>query len=77
MVSDNALLVRFIMPSPVRFGQLRSFVESHGWKLVRVSGSHHIFKKPDGTSYSVPVHKNLVKPFYVREIKKIIEIKGG
>lgn len=61
------------MPSEVRFGEFKRFVELHGWRLMRINGSHHIFRLPDGRSYAVPVHQNKVKPFYVREAKKIIE----
>ena len=60
------------MPSEMRFAELRRLVEKHGWSLIRVRGSHHVFKKPDGSTYSIPVHHGKVKPFYVREIKKQI-----
>ena len=56
----------------MRFVSLR-FVgnfEKHAWVLVRIRGSHHVFKKPDGSIYAVPVHHGKVKPFYWREIKK-------
>jgi predicted RNA binding protein YcfA (HicA-like mRNA interferase family) len=58
------------MPSEIRFAALLSFVRKHGWVLIRVRGSHHVFKKPDGSTYSIPVHHGKVKPFYFREIKK-------
>jgi predicted RNA binding protein YcfA (HicA-like mRNA interferase family) len=35
-------------------------------------GSHRVFKRPDGSTYSIPVHHGKVKPFYVREIKRQI-----
>jgi predicted RNA binding protein YcfA (HicA-like mRNA interferase family) len=59
-----------LMPSEIRFGALVTLVSKHGWVLIRVRGSHHVFKKPDGSTYSIPVHHGKVKPFYVREIKK-------
>lgn len=32
-------------------------VERHGWTLLRLNGSHHIYGKPDVTArLSVPVH---------------------
>jgi predicted RNA binding protein YcfA (HicA-like mRNA interferase family) len=61
-----------IMPSDVRFAELLRLVERHGWVLVRINGSHHIFKLPDGRIYVVPVHRNMVKYAYVREIKKLL-----
>jgi predicted RNA binding protein YcfA (HicA-like mRNA interferase family) len=58
------------MPSEVRFAVVRKLVEKDHWRLIRIRGSHHVFRKPDGSTYSIPVHHGKVKPFYVREIKK-------
>jgi predicted RNA binding protein YcfA (HicA-like mRNA interferase family) len=58
------------VPSEIRFAELRRVVERHGWLLIRIRGSHHVFKRPDGSTYSIPVHHGKVKPFYYREIKK-------
>jgi predicted RNA binding protein YcfA (HicA-like mRNA interferase family) len=34
-------------------------LEKHGWSLVRVTGSHHIYKKASHReSISVPIHGN-------------------
>ena len=34
-------------------------VERHGWHLLRVNGSHHIYGKPDSTvRLSIPIHAN-------------------
>lgn len=34
-------------------------LEQHGWILVRISGSHHIYrKKGEKFAISVPVHNN-------------------
>ena len=64
------------MPSDVRFSEIRRLVQKHGWTLVRIRGSHHIFRLPDGRIYVVPVHRNKVKYAYVREIEKLVE-EGG
>ncbi len=50
---------------------LRKEVRSLGWKLVRVSGSHHIFKHPTLTDRLVIPHpkKDLPKGF-VEDIRK-------
>ena len=61
------------MASEMRFGELRRWVESHGWVLERINGSHHVFRMPNGGHFAVPVHGGKVKPVYVRQIKKIIE----
>ena len=48
-------------------------LEHAGWRLVRIRGSHHCFAKPGETLLSIPVHQGKVKPYYVRQIEKIIQ----
>ncbi len=59
------------MPGEQSFGKVREMLGEKGYTLVRISGSHHIFKKPGETLLSIPVHKGKVKPYYVRQIEKI------
>ena len=60
------------MPSEVRFNKVKKTLKEKGYYLDRVSGSHHIFEKNDGSkSISIPVHKNKVKPCYVKDIEKL------
>jgi predicted RNA binding protein YcfA (HicA-like mRNA interferase family) len=33
-------------------------LERHGFKVARVTGSHHIMRHPDGRGTTVPVHGN-------------------
>lgn len=61
------------MPSEVRFTELRRILGQSGWQLVRVTGSHHVFKKPGSPDVVLPVHRGKVKPYYVREVKKLIK----
>jgi len=61
------------MPSEERFGVVKRLLDRNGWVLVRVTGSHHIFKKPNAPDVVFPVHHGKVKPFYVRQIKKLLE----
>lgn len=62
-----------LMPSEVRFPVLRRMLESNGWALVRVSGSHHVFKKPGSPDVVLPVHRGKVKPYYVRQVEKLVK----
>jgi len=34
------------------------FLDKQGFKLIRIKGSHHRLKHPDGRITTVPVHKN-------------------
>ncbi len=46
-------------------------LEAKGYFLHRITGSHHLFKKPHVGSFSVPVHNGKVKPVYVKQIEKL------
>ena len=42
---------------PVSGPEFARIVERHGWSLLRVNGSHHIYAKPgERARLSVPVH---------------------
>jgi predicted RNA binding protein YcfA (HicA-like mRNA interferase family) len=60
------------MPSPIRFAEIRKQLEGAEYRLVRINGSHHIFDRPAGPLVSIPVHNNLVKPFYGKQVERII-----
>ena len=61
-------------PNNARFGDVRSLVEAFGFRLVRVSGSHHIFSHP-----AVVELVNLqdvggkAKAYQVRQILSLVE----
>jgi predicted RNA binding protein YcfA (HicA-like mRNA interferase family) len=51
-------------------------VERHGWQLLRVSGSHHIYGKTGSTvRLSIPIHGNkALKLGLLRHLMKLAEI---
>lgn len=61
------------MPSEIRFSDIRRLLESHGWTLERVRGSHHVFSKPGEGSFPVPVHNGKVKAVYGKKLEKILQ----
>jgi predicted RNA binding protein YcfA (HicA-like mRNA interferase family) len=61
------------MAQKERFAPLRKLLESNGWTLARINGSHHFFKKAGKTSLSIPVHGGKVKPRYARQIREAVE----
>jgi predicted RNA binding protein YcfA (HicA-like mRNA interferase family) len=61
------------MPSEVRFSEIQRLLESHGYRLRRISGSHHIFDKPGERPVTIPVHHGRVKHVYLRQIRKALE----
>jgi predicted RNA binding protein YcfA (HicA-like mRNA interferase family) len=61
------------MPSEERFAVLKNELERNGWVIARTKGSHHIFEKRGFKNIVVPVHGGKVKPFYVKQIRKILQ----
>ncbi len=58
--------------------QFCSLLESRGWQLKRIRGSHHIFVKPGiAARISVPVHRGTLKRGLQRHLMKLAEIKGS
>ncbi len=57
-----------------RFDEVRALVEAFGFRLVRVSGSHHIFSHP-----TIPELMNLqeasgkAKPYQLRQFFRLVE----
>jgi predicted RNA binding protein YcfA (HicA-like mRNA interferase family) len=41
----------------VRGERIVQALEKSGFKLARVTGSHHIMRHPDGRGTTIPVHK--------------------
>ena len=58
--------------------ELCSLLESRGWQLKRIRGSHHIFVKPGvAARISVPVHRGTLKRGLQRHLMKLAEIKDS
>lgn len=72
-----AKLLRRLLDGALRnvpFRDIRGLVEACGFRLSRVSGSHHIFEHPE-----VPVLLNLqevageAKPYQIRQFLRLVE----
>ncbi len=61
-------------PSNVRFGELVTLIEAFGFRLARISGSHHIFEHP-GVAQLVNIQdsKGKAKAYQVRQFLDLIE----
>jgi predicted RNA binding protein YcfA (HicA-like mRNA interferase family) len=57
-----------------RFIEIKTILNSVGYELERVRGSHHIFKHKNGDVIVFPVHGNLIKRCYIKEIIKKINL---
>lgn len=66
-----SLRYTLIMASEVRFNEVKKLLKKKGYKLTRISGSHHIFTKRGFQPISIPVHNRKVKSYYVKQIEKI------
>jgi predicted RNA binding protein YcfA (HicA-like mRNA interferase family) len=58
------------MASEKPLSEVKKTLERAGYRLVRISGSHHYFTKPGAGPFSIPVHRGKVKPYYVRQVEK-------
>jgi predicted RNA binding protein YcfA (HicA-like mRNA interferase family) len=74
-MNKRKLLQRILAGSKnIRFDDMVTLIEAFGFRLSRVSGSHHIFVHPD-----VPELVNLqevsgeAKPYQVRQFLKLVE----
>ena len=59
--------------------ELARLLELRGWRLLRISGSHHIYGK-DGSAVrlSVPIHGNRpLKTGLLRHLAKLADIPDG
>lgn len=60
----------------VTFDDIRTLLLREGFRLDRVTGSHHIFKK-SGVTFVIPVHANRVKSVYVKRVVELVEQAKG
>ncbi|WP_031546427.1 type II toxin-antitoxin system HicA family toxin [Salinicoccus luteus] len=59
-------------PNNIKFSEAEKVLKAYGYELVRVKGSHHIFKnKMTGERWPLPYQKPL-KPYLIRELLKRI-----
>ena len=56
----------------VRGAQVVRALERAGFQVVRISGSHHVMKHPDGRTVPVPVHNRDIARGTLRNILAII-----
>ena len=63
-------------PAGVTFDDIRTVLFQEGFRLDRVTGSHHIFKRSDVT-FVIPVHSNRVKSVYVKRVIELVEQAKG
>ena len=50
-------------------------LEAHGWRLLRIAGSHHVYGKPgERARLSVPVHGN--RPLKLGLQRQLLKLAG-
>ncbi|MCW5718593.1 MAG: type II toxin-antitoxin system HicA family toxin [Bauldia sp.] len=61
---------------PLTGREFARLIERHGWRLLRVSGSHHIYGRPGfDVRLSVPMHGNQsLKTGLQRHLLRLAEI---
>ncbi|HJX85512.1 MAG TPA: type II toxin-antitoxin system HicA family toxin [Candidatus Angelobacter sp.] len=55
--------------------EFAKLLEKHGWQLLRVNGSHHIYGKPNNiVRVSLPIHGN--KPLKIGLQRHLLKLAG-
>jgi predicted RNA binding protein YcfA (HicA-like mRNA interferase family) len=57
----------------VKFSELETLLERFEFTLIRIAGSHHIFRHDGNTKLVIPVHGNTVKPEYVNIVIEALD----
>ena len=58
----------------ITFGEMVTLVEAFGFRLSRVSGSHHIFTRSDiAELVNLQEVRGMAKPYQIRQFLKIVE----
>lgn len=70
--TDKTLAAMKANPVDWRINSLKSVAEASGVQWREPSGSHTIFRHPNGAKLSVPA-KRPIKPIYVKKFVKLIE----
>jgi predicted RNA binding protein YcfA (HicA-like mRNA interferase family) len=63
-------------PMDWRIDSLKSVADAFGLVWREPSGSHTIFRHPNGAKISVPA-KRPIKPIYVKQFVKLVELGVG
>ncbi len=74
-MDPNKILAKALAsPANVRFGDMQHLVEAFGFRLLRVSGSHHIYGRP-GLTEQINIQKvgGKAKPYQIRQFLKLVE----
>jgi len=56
----------------VTFAEAVSVLERAGFTWDFGTGSHQVYRHPDGRRITLPKHGNHIKPAYVREIRELL-----
>ena len=70
--SEKFLVQMKANPLDWRIESLKTVAESFGLQWREPSGSHTVFRHPNGAKLSVPA-KRPIKPIYVKKFVKLVE----
>ena len=61
-------------PGNIRFADLQRLVEAFGFRLLRTSGSHHIYGRPGlAEQLNLQNVRGKAKPYQIRQFLKLVE----
>jgi hypothetical protein len=74
-MSPHKILAKVLAsPTNTRFGDMQRLVEAFGFRLLRVSGSHHIYGR-GGLREQLNLQnvRGKAKPYQIRQFLKLVE----
>ena len=75
MSKADKALAKIMDPARTRnvtFAEAVAALERAGFVWDMGSGSHQVYRHPDGRRISLPRHGNEIKPAYVRQIRELL-----
>jgi predicted RNA binding protein YcfA (HicA-like mRNA interferase family) len=62
------------LPPEMRYEEVVKVLEAFGWKEVRSSGSHHVFRHLSGQTVTIPkTGGQFVKKTYLKKVLQLID----
>jgi predicted RNA binding protein YcfA (HicA-like mRNA interferase family) len=75
MTKQQKLIQKLLSGSKnIRFSEAQTAIEAFGFRLTRISGSHHIYTHPDITELiNLQNIKGKAKPYQIKQFLEIVE----
>ena len=70
---EKRLHLFYCLNQDTTFTFIKKILEDQNYKLIKITGSHHKFRKKGQRFITIPSHNNIVKKRYVKDLQKILK----